>query len=93
MYPKYYIGPMTKNVVDAIIEFCDETNNNIGLIPSRRQVEFDGGYVNNWKTKDFTEYVNGKLLIKRIIINQTDEKTKHILTFIPCGSCFFRKKQ
>ena len=49
MYPKYYIGPMTKNVVDAIIEFCDETNNNIGLIPSRRQVEFDGGYVNNWK--------------------------------------------
>ena len=65
MYPKYYIGPMTKNVVDAIIEFCDETNNNIGLIPSRRQVEFDGGYVNNWKTKDFTEYVNGKLLIKR----------------------------
>ena len=28
MYPKYYIGPMTKNVVDSIIEFTTETNKN-----------------------------------------------------------------
>ena len=62
-YPKYYIGPMSKNIVDAIIEFCNETNNKIGLIPSRRQVERDGGYVNNWSTKEFSEYVNGKLPI------------------------------
>ena len=65
MYPKYYIGPMSLNIVDAIIEFCGETNNKIGLIPSRRQVERDGGYVNNWSTKEFSEYVNGKLPIKR----------------------------
>ena len=38
---------MSKNIVDAINEFCKETNNKIGLIPSRRQVEWDGGYVNN----------------------------------------------
>ena len=64
MYPKYYIGPMSKNIVDAIIEFCDETDNKIGLIPSRRQVEWDGGYVNNWTTKDFSKYSN-KLILKR----------------------------
>tara|TARA_R110002020_G_scaffold48961_5_gene139865 strand:+ start:2226 stop:3167 length:942 start_codon:yes stop_codon:yes gene_type:complete len=64
MYPKYYIGPMSKNIVDAIIEFCDETNNKIGLIPSRRQVEWDGGYVNNWTTKEFSKYSN-KLILKR----------------------------
>jgi len=63
-YPKYYIGPMTKNVVDAIAEFCNETDNKIGLIPSRRQVEWDGGYVNNWTTKDFSNYSNN-LLLKR----------------------------
>ena len=63
-YPKYYIGPMSKNIVDAIIEFCNETNNQIGLIPSRRQVERDGGYVNNWSTEDFSKYAN-KLLLKR----------------------------
>ena len=60
MTPKYFIGPMSKNVVDTIVEFCNETNNSIGLIPSRRQVEWDGGYVNNWTTKEFTEYVKSK---------------------------------
>jgi hypothetical protein len=51
---------MSKNVADSIIEFCNETNNIIGLIPSRRQIEWGGGYVNNWTTKEFTEYVKSK---------------------------------
>ena len=57
---RYFIGPMSKNVVDTIIEFCNETNNVIGLIPSRRQVENTGGYVNHWTTTDFTSYVKDK---------------------------------
>jgi hypothetical protein len=65
MNPKYFIGPMSKNIVDAIIEFCNETNNQIGLIPSRRQVEGDGGYVNNWTTEQFSEYTKMKLVLKR----------------------------
>ena len=60
MSVKYFIGPMSKNVVDSIIEFCNETKNIIGLIPSRRQVEWNGGYVNNWTTKNFTEYIRSK---------------------------------
>ena len=64
-YPKFYIGPMSKNVVDSIIEFTEETGNEIGLIPSRRQVEYNGGYVNNWTTKEFSKYVDGKVLIAR----------------------------
>jgi hypothetical protein len=62
MEPKYFIGPMSKNVVDSIIEFCNETGNKIGLIPSRRQVEWDGGYVNNWITEEFSKYSNILLL-------------------------------
>lgn len=54
---KYFIGPMTKNVVDATIEFVENTGNKIAFIPSRRQVEFNGGYVNHWDTKNFAEYV------------------------------------
>jgi len=57
MNPKYFIGPMTKNVVDVIIDFCNTTGYTIGLIPSRRQIEHNNGYVNNWNTKDFSEYV------------------------------------
>jgi len=54
---KYFIGPMTKNVVDAILEYSNKSGNIIGLIPSRRQVEFDGGYVNNWTTEEFSKYI------------------------------------
>jgi len=64
-YPKYYIGPMSKNVVDAILEFCNETGNKIGLIPSRRQVEWNGGYVNNWTTEKFSRYIGRDFIIKR----------------------------
>ena len=64
-YPKFYIGPMSKNVVDAIIEFTEETHNKIGFIPSRRQVEYNGGYVNNWTTEEFSKYVNGRVPIER----------------------------
>ncbi len=56
MNPKFYIGPMSKNIVDSILEFTQETKNLVGLIPSRRQVEWDGGYVNNWTTKAFSSY-------------------------------------
>jgi len=68
MKPKYFIGPMSKNIVDAIIEFSNETNNIVGLIPSRRQVEYNGGYVNSWTTEQFAEYVKSKtdkVILKR----------------------------
>jgi hypothetical protein len=55
---KYFIGPMSKNIVDVIVEFCKETKNEIALIPSRRQVEWNGGYVNNWTTEEFSKYNN-----------------------------------
>lgn len=57
---KYFIGPMSKNIVDAIIEFCNTTENQITLIPSRRQIEWNGGYVNNWTTNQFSQYINKK---------------------------------
>jgi fructose/tagatose bisphosphate aldolase len=60
MNPKFFIGPMTKNVVDAIIEFTEETDNKIALIPSRRQIEHNGGYVNNWTTRQFANYIKAK---------------------------------
>jgi fructose/tagatose bisphosphate aldolase len=60
MESKIFIGPMTKNVVDSVIDFCNETNSIIGLIPSRRQIEYNGGYVNNWRTDEFSKYVKSK---------------------------------
>jgi len=56
MLPKYYIGPMSKNVVDCVIEHSQRYP--VGLIPSRRQIDYCGGYVNNWTTQEFSKYLN-----------------------------------
>ena len=53
--PNFYIGPMSKNVVDVL--FNKKFKNKFGFIASRRQIDFNKGYSNNWKTKDFYSYV------------------------------------
>ena len=54
---------MSLNVVDSSIELADKYKSPIMLIASRRQIdsdEFGGGYVNNWTTKNFSNYVKKK---------------------------------
>ena len=58
--PQFFLGPMTKNVVDCCIEYANTFNFPLTFIPSRRQIEYNGGYVNNWTTKQFVEYVRSK---------------------------------
>jgi hypothetical protein len=57
---KLFIGPMSKNVVDTILEFVNTYDHEVVFIPSRRQIEHTGGYVNNWTTKEFYDYVQAK---------------------------------
>ena len=57
---KIFIGPMSKNIVDAITDLSPQDKQSIGFLPSRRQVEYNGGYVNNWKTIDFINYVRSR---------------------------------
>ena len=67
------VGPMSVNCVDATIELANDYEVPTFLIASRRQIdseEFGGGYVNNWTTKDYAEYVTnkdkkGKILLAR----------------------------
>ena len=54
---RYFICPMSKNIVDCVIEMNSPL---IGFLPSRRQVEFNGGYVNNWTTEEFVNYIKNK---------------------------------
>jgi hypothetical protein len=49
---------MSQNVVDCVIKHGQM--HSIGLIPSRRQVDFSGGYVNGWNTETFSSYVKKK---------------------------------
>lgn len=67
------VGPMSVNCVDAAIELSNQFCSTLMLIASRRQIdsdEFGGGYVNNWSTSQFAEYVinrdkKGKILLAR----------------------------
>jgi len=65
------VGPMSKNCVDASIELADEYKTPLMLIASRRQVDseqFGGGYVENWTTREFSNYVIEKDINKNIIL-------------------------
>lgn len=67
------VGPMSKNCVDATIELSNDYEIPLMLIASRRQIDaeaFGGGYVNNWSTERFVEYViehdrKGKIILAR----------------------------
>ena len=60
---------MSKNVVDAVLEYNSEKKDfQIGFIPSRRQVDYCNGYVNNWTTETFAQYVklnNNSTIVQR----------------------------
>jgi tagatose-1,6-bisphosphate aldolase non-catalytic subunit AgaZ/GatZ len=67
------VGPMSVNCVDATVELANQYEVMLMLIASRRQVdskEFSGGYVNNWSTENFAEYImdrdkKGKIILAR----------------------------
>ena len=65
---KYGIGAMSLNTVDSCIEFANQYNCHLIFIPSRRQIDYSGGYVNGWSTETFSKYVRNKttnILLKR----------------------------
>ena len=65
------VGPMSQNVIDSAIELSDEYKVQLILIASRRQIDSNfhgGGYVNNWSTEKFSEYVKKKSKKKFIMM-------------------------
>ena len=38
--PTLFIGPMSKEIVDSVIDYVETNSVSIGLIPSRRQVDY-----------------------------------------------------
>jgi fructose/tagatose bisphosphate aldolase len=65
----YFFGVMSKNQVDAIIDYSLQHRDvDVTFIPSRRQIEMNGGYVNNWSTRQFSDYIkllNPKIKLER----------------------------
>lgn len=58
-YPKIYIAPISTNLIDAAINVSNQDRRVVGLIASRRQIDYSGGYV-GFNTKSWWEYVTNK---------------------------------
>lgn len=55
------VGPMSLNCVNASVKIANQRNIPLMMIASRRQIdcaEFGGGYVNNWSTDEYSNYVS-----------------------------------
>ena len=55
---------MSKNVVDSIIEFQNFSSKKVGIIPSRRQIDYLGGYSNNWTTEQISNYSSDLIIMR-----------------------------
>jgi hypothetical protein len=53
---------MSKNVINAIVE--STLSDDVGMIPSRRQIDMPNGYVNGWSTREFLSYTSRQGIIR-----------------------------
>lgn len=58
-YPKLYLAPMSKEIADVILRL-HSPERPIGFIISRRQIDFNSGYVNGWRTDSFSHYIRSR---------------------------------
>ena len=48
---KLGIGPMSSEVIEAVYRYSHFFRKELMLIVSKNQVDYTGGYVNNWNTE------------------------------------------
>lgn len=55
---KLGIGPMSEEIIEAVFRYSEKYSEPLMLIASKNQIDWDGGYVNNWKTSEYVKYIN-----------------------------------
>ena len=68
------VGPMSRNCVDVAVEMSNRFEVPLMLIASRRQIDsksFGGGYVNNWTTEQYAQYVR-EIDLKSMVVLARD---------------------
>ena len=65
------IGPMSLEVIDAVVKYANKRDRDLMLIASRNQIECEtlgSGYVGGLHSKSFVEYVRGRDMDRRVKI-------------------------
>lgn len=47
------LGPMSPEVIECAFKYSSDKNTPLSLIASKNQIDYNGGYVNNWTTHDY----------------------------------------
>ena len=55
---KLGIGPVSSETIEAAVRYSNYHRKELMLIASKNQIDFNGGYVNGWNTKEFVKNVN-----------------------------------
>lgn len=55
---KLGVGPMSSEIIEAVFRYSQDKDVPLMLIASKSQIDWDGGYVNGWDTRQYCEYVD-----------------------------------
>ena len=55
---RFGIGPMSTETIEAVYRYSSFNRKQVMLIASKNQIDYSGGYVNNWSTKEFTDHLD-----------------------------------
>lgn len=58
---KLGFGPMSPEIIEGVIKASSLFTEPLMLISTQNQIDWNGGYVNNWKTREYVEYVHSLL--------------------------------
>jgi len=51
------IGPMSSEIIEAVFRFSHYHRKQLMLIASKNQIDYNGGYVNNWRTSEYADFI------------------------------------
>ena len=51
-------GPMSTEIIEGIVKASAQLKKAFMLICTQNQIDWNGGYVNNWTTNEYVEHVN-----------------------------------
>jgi len=55
---KLGFGPMSREIIEAIFYSSQKNGKQLMMIASKNQIDYNGGYVGGWNTKEFMGFVN-----------------------------------
>lgn len=58
MEAKLGFGPMSTEAIEAVFRYSERHGRELMFVTSKNQIDYAGGYVNGWRTKDFAVFLD-----------------------------------